>query len=273
MSRAIDLTNQRFGRLVAIQSVGSRHGNMYWLCECDCGNTKEIAANSLRRGTTISCGCYHNEVIKDNLIGKKYGRLTVIAEAGRCGSRGVIWKCRCDCGNETNVKEVCLKSGETKSCGCLHREISKQIKTTHGMSRTRLYKEWRNAKTRCENPNTPYYHEYGGRGIKFSSEWDDFVNFRDWAQSNGYDDSLTLDRIDVNGDYEPSNCRWISNAEQQLNKRNNHLLTFKGKTQTLTEWARELGIKERTLSARIIDYKWSIEKALTTPVKEYNRKG
>ena len=270
-----NLIGQRFGRLTVISEAGrDKYKNVLWHCKCDCGNEVNVVTQSLKGGTTKSCGCYKREKNYTNLVGKKFGRLTVIADVGRSSDRSVIWLCECECGNRKLVRNsYALKAGLTRSCGCLHSEIIKKQNSKHNMSRTRLYKIWNNARTRCNNPNTPYYFKYGGRGIRFTDEWLDFEVFKEWAFNNGYQDDLTLDRIDVNGNYEPSNCRWITNAAQQLNKRTNHILTYAGKSQTIKEWADELGIKYKTLCARVDDYHWSDEKALTTPVKTRKKKG
>ena len=119
-------------------------------------------------------------------------------------------------------------------------------------------------KSRCSNQEDPAYKYYGDHGITVSDEWkNDFQAFYDWAMENGYQDNLTLDRIDANGNYEPSNCRWVSMKEQSLNKRSNHLITYNGETLTITQWADRLGIDKKVLFARINDYHWDIEKALT----------
>lgn len=121
----------------------------------------------------------------------------------------------------------------------------------HGKSSTRLYRTWTRMKTRCYNKKFQHYKSYGGRGIKVCDEWlHDFMAFYNWAVSHGYNDNLTIDRIDVNGDYEPNNCRWLTNEEQQNNKRNNIHLTYKGKTQTISQWANELGIKRDLIWSR-----------------------
>ena len=133
-------------------------------------------------------------------------------------------------------------------------------------------KIWQNMKTRCNNAKSPSFGRYGGRGIVVCDDWRNFENFKEWATANGYQENLTLDRVDVNGNYEPTNCRWITNAQQQLNKRTNHLITYNGKTQTIKEWSNELGMNYTTLSSRIMDYHWSVEKAITTPVKVYKRR-
>ena len=263
-----NLLGKRFGYLTVVERYGNdSYGNIVWKCECDCGNIQLNTSNNLVQGKTLSCGCRFLTEMRKEMIGKKFERLTVIEEIGRNNSRAIIWRCKCDCGAETKATTSQLKSGAIKSCGCYQRDILSGKSTSHGMSRTRIYRIWQDAKTRCNNPNTPYYFKYGGRGIKLTEQWNDFEPFMKWALANGYQDNLTLDRIDVNGNYEPDNCRWITNREQQFNKRTNHYLAFDGKTQTITQWAEELNMNPKTLQARIMDYHWLTEKALTTPVK------
>lgn len=121
----------------------------------------------------------------------------------------------------------------------------------HGLANTKLYKSWQRMKVRCYNKNYSHYKDYGGRGIAVCDEWlHDVVSFYNWAMDNGYQEGLTLDRINVNGNYEPSNCRWITNDEQQNNRRNNIKITYNGKTQTITQWANELGIKRDLIERR-----------------------
>lgn len=195
------------------------------------------------------------------LKGRKYGRLAVVERVANKGDK-VAWKCKCDCGNETIVTTTALQSGNTKSCGCLlHERITK-----HGMYKTKLYKTWNNMISRCYCNSFRNFKNYGGRGITVCKEWkEDFQTFADWALSHGYSDELTLDRIDVNGNYEPSNCRWITNKEQQHNKRSNRYITFNGKTHTLKQWSEITGIHPKTISTRI-DRGWTIEEALTKGV-------
>jgi hypothetical protein len=195
------------------------------------------------------------------LKGRKYGRLAVVERVANKGDK-VAWKCKCDCGNETIVTTTALQSGNTKSCGCLlHERITK-----HGMYKTKLYKTWNNMISRCYCNSFRNFKNYGGRGITVCKEWkEDFQTFADLALSHGYSDELTLDRIDVNGNYEPSNCRWITNKEQQHNKRSNRYITFNGKTHTLKQWSEITGIHPKTISTRI-DRGWTIEEALTKGV-------
>lgn len=203
----------------------------------------------------------------ENLIGKRFNNWVVIGEAKKINGM-TMWKCKCSCGVEKNVYQKHLKSGASKSCGCYKNKItSARMKINnptirkHNMYKSRLYGIWSSMKHRCNNINDINYKLYGGRGIKVCNEWKGFITFKDWALSNGYNDNLTLDRIDVNGDYEPNNCRWITIQEQQYNKRTNHLITYNNKTQTVTEWADELGINRNTLFGRI-DRGWNIERAL-----------
>lgn len=191
--------------------------------------------------------------------------LTVIEKADTKGHH-IMWKCRCDCGNERTVYATNLVS-HTKSCGCL---TLKKV-TKHHRSDTRLYRVWAHIKSRCYTPTDRAYKNYGGRGIVMCDEWkDDFQAFYDWAISSGYDEnapygSYTIDRIDVNGNYEPSNCRWVTLREQCYNKRNNLIITYNGETKTVSQWAKVFGINEKTIYTRIYLYGWDKIRAITTP--------
>lgn len=183
-----------------------------------------------------------------DLTGKRFGKLVVIERTNNRGKH-TMWKCKCDCGNYTITGASELKNGTTKSCGCLKFERRNE---KHGLSKTRLHRIWCKMKERCLNENNPAYKWYGGRGINVCKEWlDDFVSFYNWSIKNGYSDDLSIDRIDVNGNYEPNNCRWIPLKEQALNTRNTKFLTYNGETKTVAEWCEIKGIKRTTLLNRI----------------------
>ncbi len=160
-------------------------------------------------------------MIKD-LKGQKFGYLTVLYRVENTGkSRAIVWHCKCDCGNECDVRSSSLISGHTKSCGCLRPKVI----TKHGDYGSRLYWVWRGMKSRCKNPKHKEYKHYGGRGITFCKDWNDYSKFKEWAIASGYDKNArqydcTIDRIDVDGNYEPNNCRWVDMKIQQNNKRN-----------------------------------------------------
>jgi hypothetical protein len=200
-----------------------------------------------------------------DLKGKKFGRLTVIKRVENRGN-DIYWLCKCDCGNTKTIFGGSLKRGLTKSCGCLAKEIRAKAITKHGMAKARLDNIFYGMKARCYNVKEPAYKWYGARGIKICKEWlDDKKTFFEWAMLNGYKDNLTIDRIDVNGNYEPSNCRWITNNKQCRNRRSNHLITYKNETLTLKEWSEKLGFSYSALCSRI-KRGWSIEKTFTTPL-------
>ena len=201
-----------------------------------------------------------------DLTGQRFGRLTVIERAENKGKH-VAWRCRCDCGNEIVTRAGNLTGGGSRSCGCFNREQSSKKHKKHGECNTRIYGIWKKIKSRCNDTNNDRYADYGGRGITVCQEWSEsFEAFRDWAIDNGYRDDLTIDRIDVDGNYDPANCRWISNQKQQNNRRDNHYITHNGETHTITEWARILKLSENALVHRILRG-WDIERAFNTPIQ------
>jgi len=187
--------------------------------------------------------------------GQRFGRLTVIREAEhQYGHRYIL--CKCDCGNEKSINLNSLVKGTSNSCGCYRKEYMANKNYKHGCTPRgkidRLHHIWSGMKNRCLNPNIRGYKHYGGRGIKICDEWvNDFTVFRTWALANGYADNLTLDRINVNGNYEPSNCRWATIKEQSNNTRVNHRVTYKGETHTLSEWGDKLGINPNIIGRRL----------------------
>lgn len=196
-----------------------------------------------------------------DLTGEKYGRLTVVEFSHRDKNRRYYWSCKCDCGNIVIVSGNNLKSGNTKSCGCLNTLKRIQRKKTHGMYGTRIYRIWNGMIMRCTNQNIPIYNNYGARGISVCNEWRKFNNFYKWAINNGYSDDLTIDRINNNGNYEPSNCRWVDYIEQANNTRRNLYIEYHGETKTLAQWSRILGFSYDLVKGRLYAG-WSFEKAI-----------
>lgn len=216
MSKLIDITNQRFGRLIAICRGKKKNGKSYWVCRCDCG--KEVSV-------------YLNR----------------------------------------------LKTGSTKSCGCLRNELTSKRQRRHGLTKTSLHNAWLNMKNRCENPKFNEFHRYGGRGITYCEEWKSFKSFMEWALKNGFSDEksengrniLSLDRIDLDGNYEPTNCKWSTAFEQAKNKCNTVLYNYKGIDYTLTELMDFAKVADRYTVSRRIKNGWTVENAVDTPSMTY----
>jgi hypothetical protein len=176
-----------------------------------------------------------------DLTNQRFGRLMVAEHLGlRNGSR--MWRCRCDCGAEKIVSGSNLRRGSTNSCGCLLRERAKEANIKHGKTSHPLHRAWRGMRQRCENPRNRSYAYYGGRGIRVCQAWRSFESFHQWATTHGWQQGLTLDRIDANGNYSPSNCRWASRAVQARNTRTNINVVIDGARVTLSEAARQFGV-------------------------------
>ena len=183
-----------------------------------------------------------------DLSGKKFGALTVISITDKRDKRGLAyWLCKCECGKETVVLGRYLRNGHTKSCGC----HIQNIKSKYRRKGERIYSIWCGINKRINVPRNVHYKDYGGRGITICDEWKDYDNFFEWAMANGYQDDLTIERIDVNGNYEPSNCTWIPMALQQNNTRRTVKVNFCGREMTITEIANELGVSRNAIKMRL----------------------
>jgi hypothetical protein len=200
-----------------------------------------------------------------NLTGQQFGRLTVIKRAPNKNNK-VIWLCRCSDGILVEVIAANLLKGNTKSCGCLQRDIISDIKGTHRQKGTRLYRIWSAMKERCRRPKNIAFHRYGGRGITYCKEWESFEPFMEWAQVNGYQDNLELDRRENELGYSPDNCRWVTHIINGRNKQNNVRISAFGEIKTLAEWGEDPRclISKGTIQRRI-KAGWPSEKAISTP--------
>jgi hypothetical protein len=196
--------------------------------------------------------------------GDRFGRLTVVSPGPRKG-RNATWVCVCDCG-KTVVRFSCnLRNGSTSSCGCYQAEQRRKRTRSYWLT----YYTWVGMIVRCTKPEAKGYEHYGGRGIRVCPRWlESFENFL--TDMGEKEEGLSIDRIDVNGDYEPNNCRWASDDEQANNRRSSAMLTYKGRTQTMAQWGKEFDIDGTVLSSRI-KAGWDAGKALTTPVRKLNR--
>lgn len=253
MGKLIDLTGQRFGSLVVLEKAESRkvkHGTVTrWKCQCDCGVIKTVNGTGLRGGRIKTCGNH-----KKDYIGQRYGRLVVLEELQTTDSAGRkfrSFKCQCDCGNTVIVRQSNLVT-TTKSCGCYQRDSVRKRQTKHGLNGTRIWNIYYQMKQRCYNKKHPEYYNYGGRGITICDEWLDKDNgakkFFEWAFENGYQDDLTIDRIDNDKGYSPSNCRWVTMYEQGRNRRTNVFVEYNGRRMILKDFSDLIGANRNMVS-------------------------
>lgn len=207
--------------------------------------------------------------INDVKVGDTFNNWTVLEILSKTKNYHKMFRCKCSCGTIKDVDAFNVIKGKSQSCGCIAIEKTKQRSTKHGMTNTPLHNVWCGIRERCYNPNCQAYKDYGGRGIIMCQEWkDDFMTFYTWAINNGYNQTLSIDRIDVNGNYEPSNCRWADRKTQANNRRSNISITLYGKTQNLKEWCEEYNLDYDMIRARWQKPNWknkSVEERLFTP--------
>ena len=216
---------------------------------------------------------------KLNLLNQRFGRLVVV-EPSETKKGNTMWKCKCDCGNITIVSTSNLRTNRILSCGCLKLQRLLERSTTHNQRHTHLYEVWKGLKQRCFNPKHSSYHNYGGRGITVCKEWvNDFEAFYNWSYANGYSTEnqkdevkkLTIDRINNDGNYEPSNCRWVDRKTQASNMRTTKLITIDGETKCLSEWFRYYNLSNWTYYTRIKSG-LTPQEALTKPIQVHKKK-
>lgn len=260
----IDMTGNRYGKLVVLEMIHQERKKTKCKCQCDCGKIFVSNSYDIRNGHTNSCGCLKNQPSKriEDLSCFKFGLLKPLKMVQPINKK-TMWLCKCDCGNEIVAYASNLKNGHAKSCGCIKYTAKK-------LSTKRIYTIYRGIISRCFNKSDKNYLKYGAKGITVCDEWkgeNGLFNFVDWSYNNGYSEHLSIDRIDVNGNYEPSNCRWVDKYTQANNKRNSVYLTYKGKTQTVPQWSRELGLKPYLIHQRI-KLGWTTKQILETRVGE-----
>lgn len=193
------------------------------------------------------------------LVGQVFERLTVRRREGSSKRGQALWCCECVCGGSVIVPTVDLRSGNTRSCGCMQAEARDQ--TTHGESRTRLYGIWIGIKRRCGNENDKLYPYYGGRGIEVAEEWSDYETFRDWSRAHGYESWREIDRKDNDGPYSPDNCHWVDRRTNVNNRGVSLWVEYDGQNMPLSEACERAGLKYKTVHMRI-RRGWSVERAL-----------
>lgn len=275
MGHVVDYTGQAFGELTVLERAKSRPVGAkgktkgYWLCRCSCGRSCEVSTDNLRCGFTRSCGHLtetpHN---RSNLTGRKFGRLTVVRQSlADSSQQSLVWECQCDCGNTRTVATGNLTSGNSKSCGCLRVETAitaglRRRRHGHNTRNSPTYRSWSQMRKRCKS-DLP---RYGGRGIVVDPRWESFENFL--ADMGERPIDCTLDRVNNDGPYSPGNCRWATQITQSNNRYNHRWVTYQGRTQTVAQWAREVGMSRGVLNNRIKGG-WDVERALTTPVLKW----
>jgi hypothetical protein len=217
-----DITGQRFGRWLVTGRAGrTAKSQATWTCVCDCGEIRAVAGSDLRNGSSTSCGKHQVKLNLKNLQGQRFGKLVVVSREGNTRTGACTWRCMCDCGNVKVVTGFHLRRRSVVSCG-LHKEGQARIRfTRHGQitrrGRTGAYESWAHMIERCSNPNVKCWKDYGGRGISVCESWKNFENF--YADMHDRPTGLTIERVDVNGNYEPGNCVWDDKFRQAQNHR------------------------------------------------------
>lgn len=256
-----------WGEWTILEEIGYReNGHLYVKAKCSCGTVKEVPYSRLKRGKSKSCGKCHS---KEDLTGKKFHRWTVLKKADKNENSNQWYFCKCDCGTERVISAYKLKHGLTHSCGCYISDSVRKRMTTHSMSKTKIFKEWEHMRRRCL-PNAECHSRYYDRGIKVCSEWENsFEKFYEYvSQLEHYGDrNYSLDRIDNNGNYEPSNVRWASPKTQARNTEKNVYITYKGEQRLLCELVEERGYNYQTIYGRL-QRGWSGDEAIDTPINK-----
>lgn len=217
-NRLKEFPGKRFDRLIVNKLADGDISNRSWLCDCECGGSKVVAERFLIDGSVRSCGCLkHEHRNVPDLVGKRVGRLLVVDIHDKDSTNNIRWLCRCDCGNTCTPRTTALVLETTLSCGCLGREVSSEVHTTHGMSDSPEYESWRAMRRRCNDPGAGNYKHYGAKGITVCDQWNKSFEafYKDMGQRPL---GTTLDRENPKGNYEPGNCRWADPFTQSFNQ-------------------------------------------------------
>lgn len=254
MSRVINETGNVYGEWTVLYRAPNRSKNIMWHVRCSCGFEKDVQSGNLRNGKSTKCRKCASKSLLD--IGSKWNSWTILERAKDSNKGKTTYLCRCDCGYEKVQLASKIRSGESKCC-------KKCSSTTHGMYGSRVYNIWAGMKQRCSDVNCKKYPIYGGRGIYVCNEWERFEPFYEWVMGNGYRDDLTIDRINNDKGYSPSNCRWVTLEEQAINRRDNIV----NKDGILySHIAKENGINPNVMYNRHNIHGWSYERACTEPI-------
>lgn len=255
MPAKLDLKGKRFGRLLVLEEFGRLGSNVAWKCLCDCGKETIVRGADLKSGHTQSCGCYGNEAAKgqtwrrQDLTGKRFGRLFVLEQDGISPHGNLRWRCKCDCGNVVTVDGGNLK--RAMSCGCLNQEHRLVAVTKHGGSRDALFRIWSHMKERCEWPKHKSYARYGGRGITVCEEWrHNYGAFKEFALAHGWSKGLQMNRIDNDKGYSPDNVNFVTSKENANNRCDNVSVDLLGEKLTLSQIADRFGLSYPTVWER-----------------------
>lgn len=265
-----NLSGRKIGKLTILKKLPMKKSYVQYECVCDCGTRFITSAFALKSPYEKCCkNCRTPKV--DDISGKRFGRLVAIRYAGKSNGKQTLWECKCNCGNSVIVHQQNLISGHTKSCGCYNREVSIERNTTHGDTNTRIYRIWHDMMLRCYSPKHKSYYLYGEKGIAVCQEWKEYNKFKKWALNNGYEENLSIDRIDNAKGYEPSNCRWATDVQQGNNTNRNLMFTINGVTNSLANWCRKYEVPYTRVHSRIYSG-WDILDALTRPVQIHHKK-
>ncbi|MBO4736516.1 MAG: hypothetical protein J5614_09010 [Paludibacteraceae bacterium] len=261
--RGLDLTGIPFGKLTPLYPIKGKSapdGSRMWMCSCECNPAVrcEVSTHLLRNGHVRSCGCLVDDTFTSNLVGRKFGRLTVLSrDPNRSGKDRVLWLCECSCENKTRVSVPTyrLTTGVTRSCGCLQEETRVLANTKYSSDVERkLRAKFNDMKMRCYNKNRPSYERYGAKGVTICDEWlDDPMKFIRWSLDHGYHEGLSIDRFpDRHGPYAPWNCRYVGDIQQAENKDSTTMLTVLGIEKSVHAWNSFLGHAEGTLRSMLL---------------------